>query len=321
MKESIELAKDRGVAEVITVSLLYLKKHFSSLIKAQLFIAGPFLLIFSVMYSVFIVSSAPKFENFADSSFNAGSFFLQFFLVAMLLGISFFFYIAVLLEYIKIEAVKNEAPTIGKIWKELIKDFWKLIFTGIGLILVAVMGMSLVMVTGMFFIVTLLTITPAMLMPIVAVVGYLIFLAGCFFFMAPLGLVYPSAIIEGKSFFDALGKSFTVISGNWWKTTGLMVLSFIIQISLTFIFQIPQIARALSIEYFDYDFGQYQWLFITLSVLNLLIGYMIGMIMQVTFAFQYFSLREKKEATVLMDKISQVGTGFQPQLASDEESY
>ncbi|MFW5761070.1 MAG: hypothetical protein ACOCXH_08840, partial [Cyclobacteriaceae bacterium] len=150
---------------------------------------------------------------------------------------------------------------------------------------------------------------------ILVFIGSLFFLIpGIYLFFAFL-IIYPIMANEGKGFGDALGRCFTLISGKWWSTFGLVVLTYLIVLIISLVFSIPslilqEIVGTSTLGNVEISGNNivYEIALVVITVIQNFASYILYAIVFVALAFQYGNLVERKEAVGLLNKIDNLGT-------------
>lgn len=124
-------------------------------------------------------------------------------------------------------------------------------------------------------------------------------------------LYFPALWLEDQSVFGAVGRSFSLIKGNWWSTFGLMMVVGFIQGALSVVFVVPFYAtmagKMFQIPMLGSDIAGLTGT--TFYSIGIIFTYAISLL---TAAFQYFSLVEQREGRGLHLLVGELG---QPQVA------
>jgi hypothetical protein len=144
--------------------------------------------------------------------------------------------------------------------------------------------------------------------------GIFFIVGGIIYLLFSSSLTYFIQVQEKKNFFDALSRSFRLVSGKWWSTFGLIVILYLIMMTVSYVFIIPYYvvlfantlhsASAGSELEFSSSFKLWTILFFTLYYMAQMLMYSLP---NVGIAFQYFNLVELKEAKGLMTEIENLG--------------
>ncbi|MEQ9423868.1 MAG: hypothetical protein RJQ09_05580 [Cyclobacteriaceae bacterium] len=154
---------------------------------------------------------------------------------------------------------------------------------------------------------------------LIHVLSFISMLVGFFLLIVPgiLLTVYLSIwaityLNEDVSFSESISRCFYLIKQNWWETLGVIFISVLIQYGLSFIIQSPLMIWAYLQDFFsvtDDSIGE-EITFIQTIIMAVggIINQMVSIISTVAITFQYFSLKEQKDATGLLKKIDSFGT-------------
>ena len=139
---------------------------------------------------------------------------------------------------------------------------------------------------------------------------FLLFFFGVMYFFVGSSLVFIIRAYEKIGFGRALGRSFTLIKGKWWSTFGLLLVIGLIQGVVSSIFIIPYYVNTFLATMHTIDTGELAQPSQSTLIINqvslffyFILTYALYALPLVGLAFQYFNLREMKEARGLIDKI------------------
>ncbi|NML67762.1 hypothetical protein HHL22_21380 [Hymenobacter sp. RP-2-7] len=151
-----------------------------------------------------------------------------------------------------------------------------------------------------------------MVMLLFVVLGILLAYAG-----VALGLYFPVLWLEDTDAAAALGRCFQLVRGKWWSTFGLLLVSGLIQSTMSIVFAMPQYAvmggKMLQLPGLGSDvLGLVAQTFYSVG---LLFTYCIPLL---ALAFQYFNLVERREGFGLRLLVDELG---QPAIAARSQHY
>jgi len=139
-----------------------------------------------------------------------------------------------------------------------------------------------------------------------------------------LSLVVPIVMIEGKGFGEAFNRCFTLISGKWWSTFGLILVTSIIASVMALVFTIPQSifsfiisSHKVSGEVVEPALWEQTGLIIS-SMVGTFGASLLSCIVIIAVMFQYYNLVERKESKGLLSKVERFGKPEEPEAAHDE---
>lgn len=316
----IDFHKARDFGETLNVSFLFIRQNFKAMMLGMLFIAGPFVLVGSVI-PVMMLSRLSAPNAGSDSWLvNLGASTLVN-LMASIMGAVMA--VGVIYEYILIYYHRNDQQTAiqtGDVWQAIRSDFWRILGVMVGLaVLVAVTAFGIMMLG---------IVLGAALGP--GAVVFLVFASMIFitYLFVPITLVVIITLHERISFFDALPRAFYLVKGYWWQTFGLIAICLMIQYSVLIFCMIPFFLVGFSAETFT-EMGSSLESTVTYAIgfsiaLTLVVALSYCLFLTVS-AFQYFSLVERKESVGLLQKIESMGTDVPASTrdfyADEEEHY
>lgn len=324
----IDYHQTRDFSRKMNVTFEFVRQNFKPLGKSILFIAGPPVLLASLlmgsfvndMFSVsFSVGRGGDPEMIRDM-FMTPNFWLQILLMCVFLMVSAVATIAAINNYILLyEEKKTNRIEVGEVWSRVRDTFWMyfgtalllyIVLTAVGVVLaIPVILLGLVSPLLIFFAVT----------GLMCLFVYLVFSSSLIFFVRAY---------ERIGFFAALTRSFRLVQGKWWSTFGLIVVLYIIVVIVSYVFMIPWYVITLvsslhnaGVEGVEEPTSGLQ----TISLIFLTLYYLAQMVMytlpNVGIAFQYFNLVERKEARGLMSQIGSIGQAPAPGSSMPDEHY
>ncbi|HCM77622.1 MAG TPA: hypothetical protein DIS90_14670 [Cytophagales bacterium] len=309
----LEFHKARDFSKKINDTFEFLKQNFKPLTKSVLFIAGPPVLMGSLLMGSFI----GDFFNFSQSSYTGSSeamekyflslnFWLQIIFALVFLLVSGVASMATINNYIILYGEKKSNQIeINEVWERVKSTFWMYLGTMLFFAILFILAYMLMLIP----MVLLSTISPFLIVfgviGIIVVLFYLIFGASLTFFIRAY---------EKSGFFPALSRSFNLVRGKWWSTFGLiMVLSLIVS-TLSYLFIMPWyittiISAMHNVSTDIFQEPSFKWKLFT--ILSFAVYYLSQMVLSaipnIGIALQYFNLVELKEAKGLMNEIESLG--------------
>jgi hypothetical protein len=284
-KKEIEFQKIRNIGEIIDDSFLLFKQHFKILLQCFLYICGPFVVLMAIFSALnqfdslseigkmLSVTEPAKIGELSKIPTVIGP---MYFLVVGTGILMFTLLIIFSNKFITLYVEKQEV-TLERLYKETWGDFFKIFFTEIGLVFI--------LLVSFFFL----------------VIPYI-------YFSIAFSLVIFIRIYEKKGFVASIGRSVKLISKNWWRTLGLILLFTLITYAIAMIFAIPNLVVVFVIGFHGVTPENqltYKLIFIV-STLVATFSYILYVLLNFALAFHYFSLREKKEGVSLQEKIDQL---------------
>jgi len=320
----IEYHHTRDFSRKMNATFEFIRQNFKSLGKSILLIAGPPLVVASLIIATFMSEFLEMTKAAATSAGDSDvfetyvmsvNFWLQVVLMFLLFLLSSIMSIATVNNYIILyEEKQTNNIEVSEVWKRVRETFWMYFGTTLIFFLLAI-PVSIVLAVPIGL---LAAISPALIF-----LGMMAMLGAFMYLGISVSLTYVVRAYEKKGFFDSLTRSFRLVRDKWWSTFGLIFVLYIVMMTISYIFMIPwyvvTITSALhntSTEMLDQS--STSWITVALFTLYYLAQMVLGALPNIGIAFQYFNLVEMKEAKGLLGKIDTLGQS-QPQSTSDEQ--
>lgn len=321
----INYHETRDFSRKMSVTFEFIRQNFKSLGKSILFIAGPPVLLASLLMGSFydgLFSASFSLQRGANPEvfqnlFLTGSFWLQVLLMMIFMLTSTVATIATINNYILLyEEKQTNKIEVSEVWDRVRNTFWMylstaLLFTILGITAYVVMVIPVVVLGA--------------ISPFLIGLGIIAFIVGVIYLLFSTSLVFIIRAYERLGFFESIFRSFKLVQGKWWSTFGLVFVLYIIVAAVSSIFMMPWYVitiitslHSTGIEGFEEPASWVQALglvFLTLYYLTQMVLYTLP---NVGIAFQYFNLVERKEAKGLMNQIESFGQPPASASASDE---
>jgi hypothetical protein len=318
--------KERSFSEKLDATFAFLSENIRPLGKNILLIAGPFALLAGICYGIyqsytFGAAMGRVMENLESSSNMA-------LLGAGVLGMVFFslmattMVIAITMHYVR--QYINDGPvhhSTAYLWKKIWKEFFSVLGTSIMLFLSMVV---------LIFILALPVGLVSAASPNPVILGIMMFFVMIAFFLIlpAFLLLYPIRSIEKVGVFTAIDRMFRLISGKWLSTSGLVIVTTIIQGVIAMVFAIPmyiflflqfmhQTEENVSLPSPGSAIGDI--ILALTSGFSMLGSFALYSLVMIAVSFQYFNLVERREATGLLERIDRFGEKKTDQ--EDEEEH
>lgn len=320
----IEYHHTRDFSRKINATFEFVRQNIKSLSKSILFIAGPpvlggSLLMGSFFSDMMMLSQAVGGgeANAMAEQFTSVSFWLQMLLMFVLLIVSTVATIATINNYILLyEEKQSNQIEVQEVWIRVRQTFWMYFGT------MFLFGF-LAMVVYVILLIPMVLL--ASISPFLIFIGVLGLMCVVVYLAVSVSLTFFVRAYERAGFFDALGRSFSLVKGKWWSTFGLtMVLSMIVSIT-SYIFLIPWYVIFFINMMHSVETTTPFEMSPTLSVISLIfftLYYLAHMFLyalpNVGIAFQYFNLVEMKESRGLIKSIETIGQDIPAPEANDE---
>lgn len=321
---AIEYHHTRDFSRKMNVTFEFIRQNIKPLGKSMLVIAGPPVLIASLIIATFIDEllgmSRAAATNASDPEvietyFMSVTFWLQMVLMFVLFLVSSIMSIATINNYIILyEEKQSNNIEVSDVWARVRETFWMYFGTTLVFFLLAIVAYIVLIIP----VVLLATISPALIF-----LGILVMLCALVYLMIAVSMTYIVRAYEKKSFFDAVGRSIRLIKDKWWSTFGLIVILYLVMMTISYIFMIPWYVATITSALHSTSTDVLQqpdatWTSVVFFTLYYLAQMILGALPNVGIAFQYFNLVEMKEAKGLMGKIDTLGQS-QPSLPTDEQ--
>lgn len=314
--EKINFRQRRDFSQKISATFEFISQNFKSLLKCLLFIVGPIALIAGILFAYYMQFYfriiGDSVNGAQDPDALASDMLGEMIFLAIGMGITasitFIMVITVVYDYIKIYLSQDEAQPIepGQVLKLLKRDVFRIT---IGLLVV-----GLIIWISSFF------------MALIPILGIIIFIPLVIYLSVAMSKVFIIMIYEKVNVFNAISRSFNLISGKWWSTFGLLIVCYLIQWVISFVFVLPTYAVHVVTLYHTLQDGlaSFQlstWesvLSLVLTSISIIGANLLYAIPLIAIAFQYFNLVEMKEGAGLMQEIEQMG---KENLVDDQDKY
>ena len=203
-QNKIEFRKVRDFGGLLNVTFDYIKKNFKVLFKSNLLISAPAILLAGVFMGIY-QSSMFSFASNMDLEQIGIPFLLSMFFMIM----SYLIITVVTYSHLLVYKQSQDGIfDIDTVWQMVKKNFFTILFTGIGYTFVVGFGFLFLIIPGIYLSIT-------------------------------LSLIFIVRLEEGLGFFDAVSRCIKLIKNNWWFTFGFLIVIAIIQGFLGYILYMP----------------------------------------------------------------------------------
>ncbi len=283
---SITFYKIRDFGEKMGITIDFLRENFKKLFLSLLLIGGPFAILLTLLFAD-MFNNMFDFSQLSDPD-NMGGFFAK-------LGLDYV--MMMVLSWLAMMMIVSLTYTIFKRYNTgdlMEKTTGELFSEAVGKIA------GLMLLSFIIF--------------IVVVAGMFLFVIPGIYLMVALSLAYPIYMFEEDSTVgSAFSKSFSIISGKWWSTFGILfvgsIMASVAQIPFSIPFLLIYFMELFSIiEEVPNDPSAITGMFtsgymtIAMAVSNVG-GYIAYAIPLVALGFQYSNLIERKEGKGLLTEI------------------
>lgn len=325
---AIEYHQKRDFSRKMNATFEFIRQNFKALVKSILFIAGPPVLIVSILMGSFmgdmmsLGQSTTGNPEMIQEYFMSVNFWVQVGVVFVFLIVSGVMTIATINNYIILYGEKQTNKIeVHEVWERVRTEFWMYLGT---MCMFALLGVAVYIV---------LAIPAALLImasPVLTFLAVLFFLCAAFYLLVCATFTFFIRSYEKKGFFESVVRSFRLIQGKWWSTFGLIMVLYIVAGIASYIFMIPWYAITIVSSLHSISTGVFEEPSMTVQILGIvfftlyyLAQTVLNTLPNVGIAFQYFNLVELKEAKGLMGEIEKFGepASPSPSSASQEEQY
>lgn len=293
MKHSVQLYKIRDFGEKINASIEYIRYNIGPLVKIVLLIAAPVGLLVSLLFSgmfetMFSLSALNGVENpevlQQQYMSMAGSLMMDYLLMMVFSTVTSAFLTSAIYGYMKLKDTGEENPTVISVYKNILPKLP-------GLIL-------------LMFLITM-----------VSGIGFVFFIIPGIYLMVTLSLAIPVYMFEEGGIGEAFSKPFRLVSGKWWSTLGLLFITGLIAMIVSYVFSIPFYMFTFA-EMFTLDSNNPEavmgifssWSTIAGMALMTVGSYLTYLIPVTALGFQYFNLSERVEGKGIRNQIQEFET-------------
>jgi len=323
--KAIEYHHMRDFSRKMNTTFEFIRQNFKSLGKSILLIAGPPVLVASLIIATFIDEfmglTRAAANNMADADvvetyFMSVTFWLQIVLMILLFLVSSIMSIATINNYIILyEERQSNNISVNDVWLRVRETFWMYFRTTLVFFLLAIV----VYVVLVIPVALLAAISPALIF-----LGIMAMFCGLIYLIISVSMTYIIRAYEKKSFFDAIARSFKLVRDKWWSTFGIIMVLYLVMITISYIFMIPWYIATITSALHNTSTEMIQtpmmtWTTVIFFTLYYLAQMVLGALPNIGIAFQYFNLVELKEAKGLLGKIDTLGQSQPP--SQSEEQY
>jgi len=323
----IEYHLTRDFSRKMNATFEFIRQNFKSLAKSILAIAGPPVLVASMMIGSFMgdflnlsrsAAADPGNAEMFANYFMSVTFWIEMLLMTVFFVVGSVMTIATINNYIILYGEKKTNDiTVAEVWERVRSSFWMYFGTmfffflmGIGVYIVLIIPVAL-----------LAAISPALI-----ILGIMLLFCGVVYLIVSVSLTFIVRAYERKGFFEAIGRSFWLVREKWWSTFGLVMVLYFIMLVVSYIFIIPwyivttvSALHSTSTDSLQESMPMWNLLTTVFFTLYYASQMVLASLPNVGIAFQYFNLVEMKEAKGLLNKIDTIGLAPPP--GESEEQY
>lgn len=278
--EYIELRQRRDFSAVISTGFQFIRQNWKTLYRPLVFICLPPYIVASLFFGSFFRTI---YANPGDPSAMLGSMGAMS-LGYILMALSMLLMYGIVYEYMRYYMLNQGlAPTMGVLWKEVLKQL------------------------PAYFVVGLLV-------GIITSLGLFLLIIGAIWLAVVFTMAFPLRAFERAEIGDCIGRSFKVIKGHWWETFGLvLVLSLLIGFISYFIYLpfmlLTGFGAMSGVDAMDgpQAFGERMgWMMTVFMLVAGVVNVLLQPFLHVPIGLQALSLIEEKEGRGLMQRVDEV---------------
>lgn len=314
----IEFQKTRDFSNKMNATFTFVQQNLASLGKSMLYIAGPPVLVTSLLvsnmfkdfFSLGMMSGQGNPEAFAGY-FTSVSFWVQVGITMVVAIVTTVLMTSISYNYmILYREKKSNVIEVAEVWERVKGTFWLYLSTSIAF--------------AVFFVALyILMVIPAALLatvsPFLVFFGVLFAIVAILYLAISFSLIFAVRAFEPIGFVEAMGRSFRLVQGKWWSTFGLAMILYLIVSTISSIFFIPAYIMLIVQSLHNAESGTFQpasetssaviLIFMTLYYLCQLV---LSCLPNIGLGFQYFNLVELKEAKGLLNQLENFGNQGNP---------
>lgn len=324
----IEFAKQRDFSMKMNATIEFIRQNFKAIFKCLLFIAGPPVLLSSILignfygdYMGFVTSSmrTPASLDDMQNYFLSAGFWLQ------ILGAIIFGFVAgaLTLSVVYNYILEYDEKKTNKID---VNDVWIRVRSTIGMYMGTMFLYFIALMVAYFIVMIPIILLIVSQSPFLIFIGFVLAVVAIVYIWISFSLIFIIRAYEKVDFITAIRRSFFLIKGKWWSTFGVVFITGFVQSTISSLFLIPwyiayftQMMHTISNTPFEEPSTIAQLVNDIFFVLYFLVSFLLYVIPLVGISFQYFNLVERKESRGLMSKIDTLGET--PQEPTSDEHY
>lgn len=323
----IEFHRPRDFNKKLNDTFEFLRQNLRPLFKSILIIAGPPVLMGSLLMGSFMgrflnlstTVDGSESQTLLENYLLSPSLWLQLGAGFLFLLISSVVTIASINNYILLYGEKKSNQIeVDEVWGRVRQTFWMYLAT---LFLFSLLSMA----------VFLLLFLPVILLsaqsPWFTFFGIIGLMCALLYILFGASLTFFIRAYEHTGFFAALFRSFQLVRSKWWSTFGLIMVLMFIVYTISYLFIIPwyvvtMISTLHSVTTNALQEPSTGWKLLTIILFTLyyIAQMILSAIPHIGIAFQYFNLVELKEARGLLADIQSIGKAADD-LPAREEHY
>jgi hypothetical protein len=312
-KPEVVLTRKRDFSDVINATFSFLSQEIKPYARVILVYAALPLLAATIITTIY---STKEMSNLVELIRGGGIGITSVpdlgIMAAMYLFtiVAYVFLMGLTASYLKLYSEKGRRTfTSEEVWNGFIKSIGThvllILLTVVFLVLISAVGGLITALMGFFMgsgsgVFTAIAV-------FILVMGFMMFLI---YIMVPLTFAYYTIYSENTGVIAAAKRGFSLVSGNWWFSFGVLFILTIIVFVLSSLFSIPVLITTLvkgfvAVQTEAVSGGPSLTLILT-SLLSTIGSYLIYPIVFVGCGIQYYNLRMQKDNEDLLQKVSEI---------------
>src|SRR5688572_20808631 len=291
--KAIEYHHTRDFSRKMNTTFEFIRQNFKSLGKSILLIAGPPVLVASLIIATFVdefmgltraAANNPGDGEVFETYFMSVTFWLQIVLMLLLFLVSSIMSIATINNYIILyEERQTNNISVSEVWTRVRETFWMYLRTTLVFFLLAIVVYIILIIP----VALLAAISPALIF-----LGMMAMFCGVIYLIVSVSMTYIVRAYEKKNFFDAIARSFKLVRDKWWSTFGIIMVLYLVMMTISYIFMIPWYVATLTSALHSTSTEMLEqpvttWTTVVLFTLYYLAQMVLGALPNVGIAFQY----------------------------------
>ena len=321
----IEFHRTRDFSRKLNATFEFIKQNFKPLGKSILLIAGPPILIASLIMGSFVTEMSGFNPNPTsqmegmEAYFTSPKFWLEMVLMVMFYTVASVMSIATVNNYLLLYGEKrSNVIEVSEVWNRVRGTFWMYFRT---------MILFMILLVAAYVVLAIPVGLLAIVSPFLIVFGFIFFFCALVYLLVSSSLTFVIRAWENNGFFEAVVRSFKLVKDKWWSTFGLIMILYLVMFVASMLFILPwqvisgiSMFHSLSTNTFEEPSTSWQLLTTIMFSLQYVIQMVLTTLPNIGVAFQYFNLVEMKEARGLMTQIQTLGEQT-PLAPAQEEQY
>lgn len=280
MLSEINLRQQRGLGKTISDSFNFLRFHFKPLYKIILAISGPILLLGGILLGLAYSNLFKNIDYTSSSAPNTGGFGFNMMIAFFIIGLGSMALYGIITEYMRETLTKSKSEiTFNDVFDGFKSRFWKYL-------LAAVIVLIILFVSVFIFVLPMIWLS--------IVFSLVLFIIG----------------VENLNSFDAIGRSFSLIRGYWWRTFGLYFLMGFIQMGITYALILPIYIVSFALMFTSKDpmmvANKMPTIMMFMMPFFIIVSSLSYSLSGIASGINYFSIVEAKEEIGLKERIEKI---------------